>query len=312
MISVVVPVYNRPEQLRMAVASALSQKGLRSDVTEVIVVDDASPQALSIDGIGAGRVRLIRLKTNRGVAAARNTGIAHASHDLIALLDSDDLWLPGKLAGQVALLRQLIEVNDTATTAVAGGFYYLDRKRGRIEARVPRGAHGLQEFASGCWYCPGSTLLIHRAAFERFGLFDERLRRLEDLDWFMRFARGGGRLHVCGTVDTLVAPSSLGSRSTVRPSSRLIAQKYCPGSATPLPAEAWRSLKSYLALERAAASLADGAWLDCARNAVASLASRPRLRIQLRDFWERSDQVPVEIARLFETMAAAKAADVGG
>lgn len=312
MISVIVPTYNRPHQLRMAVGSALSQEGLGPGDIEVVVVDDGSSPPLSDGALADARVRIVKLETNRGPAAARNAGLAHATRPMIALLDSDDVWLPGKLQAQVRLLQRLAETSDAATIAVAGGYYYPDRKRRRIEARIPRGADTLDVFASGCWYCPGSTLLIHRSAFDQIGPFDERLRRLEDLDWFIRFARAGGRLEVCATVDTLVAPSNLGSRATVGPSVALLEQKFGPDGPMALPASAWQSLQGYLELERAAASLADGDWVGCTRSALSSLWLKPRRRIQLEDFWSYSDQIPAEIGPLFTAMSAARQAGTSG
>lgn len=67
---------------------------------EVVVVDDASSTPL--DHFGDPRVSVLRHEPSRGVAAARNTGIAHTSGEWIAFLDDDDLWHPDKLALQLA------------------------------------------------------------------------------------------------------------------------------------------------------------------------------------------------------------------
>ncbi|MCE9636527.1 MAG: glycosyltransferase family 2 protein [Planctomycetes bacterium] len=101
-VSVIVPVHNRPRFVREAVESALAQDCPGGH--EIVVVDDGStddtPAVLASFG---NRIRSIR-QANAGPANARNRGFAEAHGDLFALLDSDDIWLPGKLAAQVAVL----------------------------------------------------------------------------------------------------------------------------------------------------------------------------------------------------------------
>src|SRR5215469_10447854 len=102
-ISVIIPLYNRRDEIGRAIASALGQSRAPD---EVIVVDDASRDgsAETVAALGDNRIRLMRHERNRGAAAARNTGIAAAQGDWIALLDSDDEWEPEKLAQQVEML----------------------------------------------------------------------------------------------------------------------------------------------------------------------------------------------------------------
>ncbi len=101
-VSVVIPAYNRADLLPRAIASVLDQTF--TDY-EIIVVDDASS-----DDTGAvarnsdGPVRVVRNDVNRGLGGARNSGIVVASGTYVAFLDSDDEWLPGKLARQIELL----------------------------------------------------------------------------------------------------------------------------------------------------------------------------------------------------------------
>lgn len=103
-VSVILPVYNRAASLGDAMRSVLAQSV--ADL-ELIVVDDASTEDLGpvIDAIGDPRVRYIRLARNGGVSVARNAGLAAAEGTYIAFQDSDDLWLPGKLARQLAVLE---------------------------------------------------------------------------------------------------------------------------------------------------------------------------------------------------------------
>lgn len=76
---------------------------------ELIVVDDGSDEDIEsiVRGVDDDRVRYVRKSVNEGAAAARNTGVARAEGDFIAFQDSDDLWLPGKLARQMDRLAGL-------------------------------------------------------------------------------------------------------------------------------------------------------------------------------------------------------------
>jgi GT2 family glycosyltransferase len=94
-VSVVIPAYNREQMVVRAVTSALSQRP--HPPAEVIVVDDCSGDRTG-DAAAAAGARIVRHEVNRGEGAARNTGIAHARHGWVALLDSDDEWLPHMLA----------------------------------------------------------------------------------------------------------------------------------------------------------------------------------------------------------------------
>lgn len=105
-VSVVMPAYNAVDTLRASMASVLAQT--HADV-ELLVIDDCSrdgTRALIAEAARAdARVVPILLDTNGGVAAARNAGIAAASGDCVAFLDSDDRWHPRKLEIQLAAMR---------------------------------------------------------------------------------------------------------------------------------------------------------------------------------------------------------------
>jgi glycosyltransferase involved in cell wall biosynthesis len=101
-VSVIIPVYNAERYLRAAIESVLTQTVLP---LEIIVVDDGSTDA---SGTVARRfVPNVRVVTqpNEGPAAARNCGVSLARGDYLAFLDADDLWLPGKLTQQLAILQ---------------------------------------------------------------------------------------------------------------------------------------------------------------------------------------------------------------
>lgn len=105
LLSVVIPTWNRARLVCEAVESALSQ---RTGQVEVIVVDDGSTDdtANILTRNFDSRIHLLRLPHRRGVGAARNTGVRAASGELLAFLDSDDLWLPGKLDAELRVLER--------------------------------------------------------------------------------------------------------------------------------------------------------------------------------------------------------------
>ena len=93
-LTVVIPTYNRADLLGEAIDSVLTEKWPN---LELLVVDDGSTDETPKLLAGYGdQLRVIR-QENAGESAARNTGIRAATHQLVALLDSDDYWLPGKL-----------------------------------------------------------------------------------------------------------------------------------------------------------------------------------------------------------------------
>src|SRR5438128_1933814 len=97
-VSVIIPAYDPGPYLEEALQSVIAQT--YTD-WEAIVVDDGSKQDLSFVAQMHPKIRYIR-QDNAGVSAARNRGIAESTGEFIALLDADDLWLPEKLARQVA------------------------------------------------------------------------------------------------------------------------------------------------------------------------------------------------------------------
>jgi len=181
-VSVVIPVYNRAATLPRAVASVRAQDFAD---WELILVDNGSGDggaevALALED---PRIRVIRHPVNRGAPAARNTGIRAASGRLIAFLDSDDEWLPGKLGPQVAALDAAPERLGALCT---GFVLHRVATGGRFE-RVPAPDGSWQAtLLDGCTVSPGSTLLARRACFDTVGLFAEDLPRFEDWDWLLR------------------------------------------------------------------------------------------------------------------------------
>ncbi|MCW5697864.1 MAG: glycosyltransferase family 2 protein [Bauldia sp.] len=272
----IIPAHGRADTVGVAARSALQQTV--SEI-EVVVVDDGSMPALDLRAITDIRLNVVRHHRNKGAAAARNTGVAHARGRFIAFLDSDDAWLPEKLARQLPLAAD-------GRTVVACGWRYVREGVPDARALVPRPAADPETFAAGCWFSPGSTALIPRSVIERVGPQDEQLSTLEDYDWYLRFGAGGGRLAV--VEEELVRIAWRGRADTVRTAAAVAALrgKYPPGD--PVLAGNRRRFEAYLDLVDASSQ-----WY--ARHRAAALGrlwrswrARPRVTLQLARWWRRA------------------------
>ncbi len=185
-VTAIIPVWNRAHIVDKAIASVLAQDLPAGDWSmKVIVVDDGSTDDLAraLHPYGV-RVTCIRHDRNKGAAAARNTGIAAADGDYVAFLDSDDTWLPGKIAMQI----EFMQTHGYAASCTA----CLLKRRDLPEIVSPRyatGTVGLSDLAWGCFVSPGSTLVCRSEIFAQICDFDTNLQRLEDWDWLLRYAR---------------------------------------------------------------------------------------------------------------------------
>lgn len=225
LVSVVIPTYNRAESFVRAVDSVLAQT---HQALDVIVVDDGSTDNTAerfAKRYGADpRVRYLR-QTNRGVAAARNLGLAAVRGAYVALLDSDDVWKPWKLELQICCLRAIPEAGMVWTDMEAigpdgdltspkylhtmysatyrwfpdGALFRHARPLGEI---APRFAH-LGSDVKVYWgdifsqmvmgnMVHTSTVLLRRERVERVRQFNEMLKYSgEDYDFHLRTCREG-------------------------------------------------------------------------------------------------------------------------
>lgn len=190
LVSAIIPTYNRAGMVRPAIESILAQTYAP---VEVIVVDDGStddtPKVLERYGKS---IRVIR-QANAGPSAARNTGVRNSHGELIAFLDSDDVWLGNRLEAQVKALI-------TAGRSVPCCFCNVSLDKGSAEISTSFKDAGLRPLQQrGVWLNPfevfatrfvffNQAAVIWREAFERVNGFDERLRFLEDYDLALRLA----------------------------------------------------------------------------------------------------------------------------
>jgi glycosyltransferase involved in cell wall biosynthesis len=182
LVSVIIPTYNRAAWVTEAAASVLNQT--YRDF-ELIVVDDGSTDA-TLEALASfwGQIKVLRRQERRGVSAARNLGAAAARGEWLAFLDSDDLWLPDKLARQMNYLRAHpdllicqteeiwirngVRVNPPQThRKAAGDIFLLSLER--------------------CMVSP-SAVMLHRRLLDTLGGFDETLPAGEDYDLWLRLA----------------------------------------------------------------------------------------------------------------------------
>lgn len=212
-LSVIIPVFNAEKFVSEAVESALAQP----ETGEVILIEDGSlDDSLRVCQRLAAQhpeIRLIRHadEQNHGVAASRNLGINHAQFSLLAFLDADDFFLPGRFG----TAKQVFDSNPNVDGVYeAIGVFFQDKKavqkwgkrpylttmkkkvspKNLFEKLAPLGK-------AGYWHIDGWT--VKKTVFDRIGLFDEHLRLHEDTALFVKAAAFCTLVH--GRLDVPVA-----------------------------------------------------------------------------------------------------------
>lgn len=200
-VSVVIPAYNQAHFLADAMRSVLAQT--YTDF-ELILVDDGSTDdtpavARQFNGLLPNRLHYIR-QTNQGLAGARNTGIRSAAGEFVALLDSDDQWLPDYLKKML----QMTEEQPQATVYYCP-VVYMDAD-GR---ELPQQTTGIELSPDQIYpamlranFLVPSTILARRQVVLEAGLFDPIFRRLQDWELWLRLLRAGHTF--AGTRERLV------------------------------------------------------------------------------------------------------------
>jgi len=189
--SVVIPLYNRADIVRDTIRSVQAQDW---QDFEIVVIDDGSrddPRPL-IESLGDPRVRYIR-QANAGGGAARNRGIQEARGRHIAFLDSDDLFLPGKLSIMAEALA-----NDDGRTVLYSRMK-VDRGVDRYWIRPDRGIRDGEDVGEYLFcanqFMQTSTMVVP-AELAREVLFDPALKKGQDLDFCVRLQGAGARFRM--------------------------------------------------------------------------------------------------------------------
>ncbi len=184
-VSVIVPVFNCERFLREALESIRAQD---HRALEIIVVDDGSTDGSAAVAQAFPGVTLIT-QENRGVATARNAGLAVAHGELIAWLDADDLWLPGKLSVEIAHLA-----TNPATSITLCHQRMFSNPGDPVPpwVQTPRA----EKWMTYSLYAS----VMRREVFELVGDFNPSLRVGEDFDWYLRAREAGARLDLLDDV----------------------------------------------------------------------------------------------------------------
>jgi len=192
LVSVIIPAFNAAGHVRAALESVFAQSF--TDY-EVILVNDGSPDTVQLEQAIQPYVSRITYLTqqNGGPSAARNLGIRHARGEWLALLDSDDTWLPHYLAEQIKFLREdpaldmvYCDANLEGDANAAGKtFMQVCPSNGRVTFESLL-VEQTQPITSGT--------VVRRQKAAAAGLFDEDLRCSEDHDLWLRVAYAGGKI----------------------------------------------------------------------------------------------------------------------
>ena len=194
-VSVIIPTYNRASTVLDSVRSALDQT---YPCMEVIVIDDgSSDETAKLLEKYLGRITILH-QSNAGPSVARNHGVRHASGDIFAFLDSDDVWMPDKIERQVSMMDSCgMDMSCCiCNTLISNGLQNNDQDAFGIAAIR-------SEHERALWKNPGEVLAsrfllfnqaaaIRREAFVKVGGYNPRLRLLEDHELALRIAALGG------------------------------------------------------------------------------------------------------------------------
>ena len=182
-VSVILPVHNGEATIAEAVSSVLAQTF--ADL-ELIVIDDGSTDSTLqvLSGFTDARVRVFSRKQS-GPAASRNRGIEHASGDIVAFIDADDVWFPDKLEAQLTALERVpnaaVAYCWTDYMDAAGNFVCTD-SRLTFEGWVH------DELLVHNFIDSGSNIIVRRQSLLEVGCFDESLPAVEDWDLYLKLS----------------------------------------------------------------------------------------------------------------------------
>jgi glycosyltransferase involved in cell wall biosynthesis len=193
LVSVIIPCLNRETLVGQAIESALGQTHQN---VEIIVVNDGSTdgtEKVVQSYTDNGKVRYFKHEVNKGIPAARNTGIRNSLGDYVAFLDSDDMWLPNKVEVQLRAFSQ-----DAASRVgmVWTDAYFVD-ELGNTRTREVVLPHDFSFLANEKVlkllfmrnFVIGGTSMVRRSCFDKVGLLDEELRGgTDDYDLWLRLA----------------------------------------------------------------------------------------------------------------------------
>jgi GT2 family glycosyltransferase len=188
LVSVIIPTYNRGDFLRDALKSVVNQtyKNL-----EILVIDDFSTediQSVVLEFNNDQRVNYVKNLNSKGPQGARNTGLRLASGEWIAMLDSDDVWLPEKIQIQMQLVRK-----HPLASGVGCGLANYDFKSSKIiSLKIPKKEiYSKKELLYINFLGGFSTFLFKKDYGIEAGGFDESFKSMQDVDFYTRVINYG-------------------------------------------------------------------------------------------------------------------------
>ncbi len=194
-VSIIIPVYNASTYLNECIDSALNQT---YDDIEIIAVNDGSTDnSLNILKSYGDRIRYIT-KNNGGTASALNTGITNMKGEWFKWLSADDVLCPNAVEELISTALIL----DNKKCILYSNFDYIDYNGNIIKQHIETNYNELTSIDMNsilldCFFGNGITSMIHKSAFEQYGLFDEDLGFGEDYEMWLRLCvLHGFRLHL--------------------------------------------------------------------------------------------------------------------
>lgn len=190
-VSVIIPTYNQEQYISEAIDSVLSQT--YQDFEIIITNDGSSDQTLQhLQEKTDPRIRLFSFDQNQGVSLAANHCIRHATGELIAILDSDNIFLPDKLEKQVDFLTKNPEFDAVFTHAkiINKNGNNHEGKEALFEKVFSQKNKDRFQWLNSFFYADNSlcntSVLIKKSCYDKIGLYDPRLRQVHDLDFWIR------------------------------------------------------------------------------------------------------------------------------
>jgi glycosyltransferase involved in cell wall biosynthesis len=187
LVSVILPTYNRAYIISRAISSVLNQTYRN---LELIVIDDGSTDNTKdvVKNFNDDRLKYINHKQNKGANAARNIGINYANGEYVAFQDSDDEWLPEKIEKQINVFKEAkteVGVVYTSFWSINDGIsktYYppsfIKQKEGNVH-----------EILLETNFISTPTAIVKKECFEKVGLFDEGLPRLQEWELWIKISK---------------------------------------------------------------------------------------------------------------------------
>ena len=181
LVSVIIPTFNRGWVVAEAVQSVIAQE---YQPLEIIVVDDGSTDNTREELMPFMEKIVLVTQKNMGVSAARNTGIRRSHGSLVAFLDSDDLWLPGKISTQV----DFFNMNPDAMICQTEEIWIRNSKRVNPKKKHKKLSGMIFEPSLHLCLVSPSAVMIKKSLFDIKGYFDEELKACEDYDLWLRIS----------------------------------------------------------------------------------------------------------------------------